>query len=75
MPYMYPFDYLKARKVLITNVLPYHESMIKEVLYLYDLEDKNYLFDSKSCHSYMANMKINTYRNCKFVENNSISIT
>ncbi|KJS88225.1 MAG: hypothetical protein JM58_01660 [Peptococcaceae bacterium BICA1-8] len=66
-------DYLKARKVLITNVLPYHESMIKEVLY--DLEYKNSLFDSKSCHSYMANMKLNTYRNCKFVEDNSVSIT
>jgi len=65
-------NYLKSRKVLITNVLPYHKSMTKEVLY--DLESKSSLYDSKSCHSYMANMKLSTNRNCKFVEGNTVSI-
>lgn len=65
-------DHLQAHKVLISNVLPYHESLIKEVLY--DLENKDVLFDSKVVRAHMANMKLSTYRNCKFVEDKSVAI-
>ena len=63
---------LKARKVLISNVLPYHEGLIPEVLY--DLDDSTPLFGSEAAHAIVANTKLRSHRNCRFIESNSVSI-
>lgn len=63
---------LKARRVLISNVLPYHESLVNETLY--DMDDQAFPFGLETSYAYVANMKLRSFRNCKFVENNSASI-
>ncbi len=68
---------LKARQVIVTNVLPYNEEMKDEILY--DLDDTwlDHGKDTILVNSYakMPYMKIRTDRQCKFVEDNAAAIT
>ncbi|MFZ5643745.1 MAG: tungsten cofactor oxidoreductase radical SAM maturase [Bacillota bacterium] len=67
---------LKAKKVIITNLLPYHESMQDQVLY--DMDDTINLFGNDSPLSMMIAqfpyMKLRTDRYCKFVEDKAVCI-
>ncbi|SHF56729.1 tungsten cofactor oxidoreducase radical SAM maturase [Desulforamulus putei DSM 12395] len=68
---------LKARKVIVTNVLPYNEEMKDEILY--DLDDT--MIDHGkdtilvNVLAQMPYMKIRTDRQCKFVEDKAAAIT
>ncbi|MDO7786629.1 tungsten cofactor oxidoreductase radical SAM maturase [Desulforamulus aquiferis] len=68
---------LKARKVIVTNVLPYNEEMKDEILY--DLDDTliNHGKDTilVDLLAQMPYMKIRTDRQCKFVEDKAATIT
>ncbi len=64
-----------ARELLVTNVLPYHESMVDEVLY--DRDE----FDIFSGHQILAlmraklpEMKLRTERYCKFIEDKAVVV-
>lgn len=67
---------LNARKVIVSNLIPYHESMKDEIVY--DIDDTGSLFDHESLltsvRAYMANMKLRTERYCKFVKDKSLCI-
>ncbi len=67
---------LNASQVIVTNVLPYHESMKDEIVY--DIDDTGCLFGQESLltsvRAHMSNMKLRTERYCKFVEDKSLCI-
>jgi tungsten cofactor oxidoreducase radical SAM maturase len=71
---------LNAGKVIITNLLPYHESMKDEIIY--DLDDIGSMFDDKSLdelrmfalRAQFSAMKLKTERECKFVKDKTMSI-
>lgn len=67
---------LNARQVIVTNLLPYHESMKDEIVY--DIDDTGRLFgpDSSlmSVRAQMANMKLRTERACKFIQDKALCI-
>jgi len=68
---------LKARQVIVTNVLPYNEEMKDEILY--DLDDTLLDFGNESVlvnvHAKMPYMKMRTDRQCKFVEDHAATVT
>jgi tungsten cofactor oxidoreducase radical SAM maturase len=67
---------LNASQVIVTNLLPYHESMKDEIVY--DIDDTGCLFGQESLltsvRAHMSNMKLRTERYCKFVEDKSLCI-
>jgi len=67
---------LHASKVIVSNLLPYHESMKDEIVY--DIDDTGVLFKGQSfvtaIRASMSNMKLRTERYCKFVQDKSLSI-
>ena len=67
---------LNASKVIVSNLLPYHESMKDEIVY--DIDDTGCLFGHESLltsiRAHMSNMKLRTERNCKFVKDKSVCI-
>ncbi|WP_211289503.1 PqqA peptide cyclase [Sporomusa silvacetica DSM 10669] len=67
---------LNAKKVIVTNLLPYHESMKDEIVY--DMDDTERMFGDESLltsvRAYMSNMKLRTERYCKFVSGKSLCI-
>jgi tungsten cofactor oxidoreducase radical SAM maturase len=67
---------LKAFKIIVSNVLPYHISMADEILY--DLDDSKVLFGKASLKTTLfaevSHMKLRTERSCKFIEDKTISI-
>lgn len=71
---------LNAGKVIVTNLLPYHESMKDETIY--DLDDIVSMFDAealaelKICalRAQFSTMKLRTERECKFVKDKTMSI-
>ncbi len=67
---------LNARQVIVTNLLPYHESMKDEIIY--DLDDTGRLFGSDSLllsvQAQMANMRLRTERSCKFIQDKALCI-
>ena len=70
---------LNASQVIVTNLLPYHESMKDEIVY--DIDDTGFMFGGESYESlltslraYMSNMKLRTERYCKFVKDKSLCI-
>lgn len=67
---------LNAKQVIVTNLLPYHESMKDEVVY--DIDDTGCLFGNESLltsvRAYMSNMKLRTERYCKFVQDKAMCI-
>ena len=64
-----------AEELLVTNVLPYHESMAEEILY--DREESE-LFDLHQIWAMMRaripQMKLRTERRCKFVEDKAMVV-
>ncbi|MTI55879.1 MAG: tungsten cofactor oxidoreductase radical SAM maturase [Geosporobacter ferrireducens] len=67
---------LKASQIIISNLLPYHESMKDEIVY--DIDDTGRMFGKESLRTtifaQMSNMKLRTERSCKFVKDKSLSI-
>jgi len=68
-------DELKARQLLVTNVLPYCKELKDEIVY--DLDDTVPLFNSSLLiiRAHMPNMKIRTERYCNFIENKALAVT
>lgn len=67
---------LKASQIIISNLLPYHESMKDEIVY--DIDDTGCMFGKDSLKTtvwaQMSNMKLRTERRCKFVKGKSLCI-
>jgi tungsten cofactor oxidoreducase radical SAM maturase len=67
---------LEASQIIVSNLLPYHASMVDEIVY--DLEDKYVMFGRDSLKTtifaQISNMKLRTERSCKFVEDHSLCI-
>ncbi|MDF2874933.1 MAG: tungsten cofactor oxidoreductase radical maturase [Sporomusa sp.] len=67
---------LNARQVIVTNLLPYHESMKDEIVY--DIDDTGCMFGQNSLlmtvRAQMANMKLRTERACKFIQDKALCI-
>lgn len=67
---------LNASQVIITNLLPYHESMKDEIVY--DMDDTGSIFGSESLifaiRARLSAMKLRTERYCKFVKDKTMSI-
>lgn len=67
---------LNASQVIVTNLLPYHESMKDEIVY--DIDDTGCLFVRESLLTsvlaQMSHMKLRTERYCKFVSEKSLCI-
>lgn len=67
---------LNASKVIVSNLIPYHESMKDQIVY--DIDDTGCLFGHESLltsvRAQMSNMKLRTERTCKFVKDKSLCI-
>lgn len=67
---------LKVRKLIVTNLLPYHESMQDQIVY--DIDDTETPFGSNSPLSMLMAqlpyMKLRTDRHCKFVEDKAMCV-
>jgi tungsten cofactor oxidoreducase radical SAM maturase len=67
---------LKASQIIISNLIPYHESMKDEIVY--DMDDTGSMFGKESLRTtvfaQMSNMKLRTERTCKFVKDKSLCI-
>lgn len=65
-----------ASQIIVSNLLPYHESMKDEILY--DMDDTGRMFGSDSLlttiKAQMSSMRLRTERSCKFVKDNSLCI-
>jgi tungsten cofactor oxidoreducase radical SAM maturase len=68
---------LNAKKLLVTNVMPYNEELRDEILY--DLNDTEPLFGKDSVvtlmKATMPNMKLRSERYCKFIEDKALTVT
>lgn len=67
---------LGANQIIVSNLIPYHESMKDEIVY--DMDDTGRMFGNDSLlttiKAQMSNMKLRTERSCKFVKDNTLSI-
>jgi tungsten cofactor oxidoreducase radical SAM maturase len=67
---------LKVSQIIISNLIPYHESMKDEIVY--DMDDTLEMFGKDSWRTklfaQMSNMKLRTERSCKFVKDKSLCI-
>lgn len=67
---------MKVRTVIVTNLLPYHESLKDEIVY--DIDDTGNLFGNESwlidLQAQMPYMKLRTERYCKFIQDKSLCI-
>lgn len=67
---------LNVSQIIISNLLPYHESMKDEIVY--DIDDTGRMFGKESLRTtiwaQMSNMKLRTERSCKFVKDKSLCI-
>ncbi|QNO15387.1 tungsten cofactor oxidoreductase radical SAM maturase [Alkalicella caledoniensis] len=67
---------LGASQIIVSNLIPYHESMKDEIVY--DMDDTGRMFGNDSLlttiKAQMSNMKLRTERSCKFVKDNTLSI-
>ncbi|MCC5912264.1 MAG: tungsten cofactor oxidoreductase radical SAM maturase [Clostridiaceae bacterium] len=67
---------LGANQIIVSNLLPYHESMKDEIVY--DMDDTGRMFGNESLlttiKAQMSNMKLRTERTCNFVQNQSLCI-
>ena len=67
---------MKVLTVIVTNLLPYHESLKDEIVY--DIDDTENLFGNESLLisilAQMPHMKLRTERYCKFIQDKSLSI-
>lgn len=67
---------LNANQIIVSNLIPYHESMKDEIVY--DLDDAGSMFGKESykttVYAQISNMKLRTERYCKFVKDKSLCI-
>ncbi|AKL95725.1 tungsten-containing aldehyde ferredoxin oxidoreductase cofactor-modifying protein Cmo [Clostridium aceticum] len=67
---------LGASQIIVSNLLPYHESMKDEIVY--DMDDTVRMFEKDAqfatTKAQMSNMKLRTERICKFVKDKSLCI-
>ncbi|WHH58602.1 tungsten cofactor oxidoreductase radical SAM maturase [Petroclostridium sp. X23] len=67
---------LNAGHIIVSNLLPYHESMADEIVY--DMDDTGCMFGKESLKTtiwaQVSNMKLRTERSCKFVKDKSFCI-
>ncbi|MBM7855838.1 tungsten cofactor oxidoreductase radical SAM maturase [Desulfohalotomaculum tongense] len=67
---------LNARRMIVTNVLPYNEEMKDQILY--DMDDTGVLFGNDSAllmmQAQMPYMKLRTERYCKFIEDKALVV-
>lgn len=69
-------DGLGANRFIISNVLPYHESMKDEIIYNEDVNLEGFGWESPFLSMKAApNFKLRTQRTCKFVEDKALVIT
>ena len=69
-------DDLGANRFIISNVLPYHESMKDEIIYNGDVNLEGFGWESPLLSIKAApNFKLRTQRTCKFVEDKALVIT
>lgn len=69
-------DRLSARRFIVTNVLPYHESMKDEILYDTGLDLTSFGRESTFLSVKASpNMQLRTARICRFVENKALAVT
>lgn len=69
-------DRLGAMKFIVTNVLPYHESMKDEILYDTGFDLGSFGRESTFLSVKAApNMQLRTVRHCRFVENKALAVT
>lgn len=69
-------DKLKARWLLVTNVLPYSESLRDEIVY--DIDETVFpglQSGLVAVRAQLANMKLRTERYCSFVNNKALTVT
>lgn len=69
---------LNASQIIVSNLLPYHESMKDEIVYDIDDTDTGQMFGNESLlitiKAQMSSMKLRTDRNCKFIKDKSLCI-
>lgn len=67
---------LEANQVIISNLMPYHESMKDQIVY--DLDDTLEYFGKETWKTkyfaQVSNMKLRSERLCRFVENKSLCV-
>lgn len=67
---------LKASQIIVSNLIPYDESMKDEIVY--DIDDTVSIFGKDSLKTtvwaQVSNMKLRTERNCKFVNDKTLCI-
>jgi len=67
---------LRARRLIVTNVLPYNEEMKDQILY--DMDDTDVPFGDNSplllMQAHLPYMKLRTERYCKFVEDKAMAV-
>ena len=69
-------DELNADRFVVTNMLPYHESMKDEILYDKGADMLNFGWESPLLSVKTApKMKLETQRSCRFVESKATAIT
>lgn len=69
-------DELKAERFIVTNMLPYHESMRDEILYDKGADLAEFGWESPLLSVKTApKMKLETQRSCRFTENKAAAIT
>ncbi|SNT10012.1 tungsten cofactor oxidoreducase radical SAM maturase [Anaerovirgula multivorans] len=69
---------LNASQIIVSNLLPYHESMKDEIVYDIDDTDTGQMFGNESLlitiKAQMSSMKLRTDRSCKFIKDKSLCI-
>ena len=69
-------DELQADRLIVTNMLPYHESMQSEILYDQGFDLANFGWESPLLSVKTApTMKLETRRFCRFVEGRAAAVT
>ena len=69
-------DELKAERFIVTNMLPYHESMKDEILYAQGADMGGFGWESPLLSVKTApKMRLETQRSCRFVEKKAAAIT
>lgn len=67
---------MNASQVIVSNLMPYHESMKDEIVY--DMDDTGCMFGLESLlfavRANVSSMKLRTERYCKFVKDKTMSI-
>lgn len=67
---------LKVNRIIVSNLLPYHETMRDEIVY--DVDDAVSIFGKKGLKTtiwaHVSNMKFRTERLCKFVDEKTLCI-